>query len=149
MSRGLGVVQRRILETLKRIEESAPGAWVRFCDLVSPKEGQKIERSDHQSTARAVRTLAQRGLVETRSNYAWYARKPIVRLIKAGRPPLLDLEEDRKTRMRLAPQISKFNDTLRTQRSRIRVEVVDLGKFEYITVIDSETGKSYRAVHLY
>lgn len=149
MSRGPGAVQRRLLETLEHIEREAPGAWVMRWSLVTPKEGQKVERSDESSTARAIKGLAQRGLVEVKHDYAWYVRTPIVRLIKEGRQSVLGRAEDDKIRQELEQKISPINHDLRMQGSRIRVKTEDLGEFEHITVTVTETGKSYRAVHLY
>ncbi|MEE1837433.1 hypothetical protein [Streptomyces sp. SP17KL33] len=148
MSRGLGAVQRRILETLERIEQQSPGAWVRRYELATPKEGQDIERSDISSTARAVNGLVQRGLVEARNHYHW-SPQPVVRLLKEDRPPLLGPEADRENRRALGPQIARINDDLRTRGSRIRVAMEDLRDVEFATVVDRETGKSYRVFHLY
>ncbi|MET8218065.1 hypothetical protein [Streptomyces hirsutus] len=149
MSRGLGAVQRRLLETLEHIEREAPGAWVMRRSLVTPKEGQKIERSDESSTARAINGLAERGLVEVKPDWAWHVRTPIVRLIKNGRPPLLDSAEDRKLQRELDQKISAVNRDLRMRGSRIRVTTEDLGEYEYSTVAVGETGRSYSVVHLY
>lgn len=117
--------------------------------LVTPKEGQKVERSDGSSTARAIKGLAQRGLVEVKHDYAWYVRTPIVRLIKEDRQPVLGRAEDGKIKQELEQKISAVNHDLRMRGSRIRVKTEDLEEFEHITVTVGETGRSYRAVHLY
>ncbi|MFI1408817.1 hypothetical protein ACH4Y0_02590 [Streptomyces sp. NPDC020707] len=148
MSLGLGVVQRRILKTLERIEQESPGGWVRRGELVTPKEGQKIERSDVSSTARAVKGLIERDLVEGRDDYVGYGRQSVVRLIKNARSPRLDAEEERRIRLDLDSQIVELNNTLRTRRSRIRVETRDL-PFDRVMVTDRETGKFYTAYHFY
>lgn len=109
----------------------------------------KIERSDESSTARAVNGLAERGFVEVKPDWAWHVRTPIVRLIKDGRPPLFDSAEDRKLQRELDQKISVVNRDLRMRGSRIRVKTEDLGEYESSTVTVSETGRSYRVVHLY
>lgn len=67
MSRGLGAVQRRILERLK-LNEADPvhdatngtSAWTTIAELA-----ERQSRTDLESTRRAVKTLAAAGLVET------------------------------------------------------------------------------------
>ncbi|MEU2907907.1 hypothetical protein ABZ771_34325 [Streptomyces globisporus] len=149
MSRGLGVVQRRILETLERIEENYPGAWVLRIGLVTPKPGQRLERADRSKTERAVTTLATRGLVECRSARSELGLHPVVRLIKEGRPTLLNDADEADLRIACEVDAQVVNDTLRRLGSRVRVKIVDAEEIEYTTVLDMETGTPYRATYLF
>ncbi len=57
MSRGLGTVQRRVMAAA---EAAADGRWLTIDDLAATGS-----RSEVESLRRAVRTLAQRGLLQT------------------------------------------------------------------------------------
>ncbi|MFZ3551721.1 hypothetical protein ACODT3_40040 [Streptomyces sp. 4.24] len=149
MSRGLGIVQRRILEVLERVEEGFPGAWVLRSGLVTPKPGQKIERSDHSKTGRAVRTLAKRGLAESRDASYELGIHPVVRLVKSGRPTPLSDADEVEVRAGLHGDVAWINHQLRMLGSHTRVEIVDAEKVEHVTVIDLETRKTYRAVYIF
>jgi hypothetical protein len=62
MSRGYGVVQRRVLDQLAEAD-----GWVTLIDLAGGKNSRGwIDSSQVESTRRAVSTLAAAGVVETR-----------------------------------------------------------------------------------
>ncbi|SCK12729.1 hypothetical protein H180DRAFT_00751 [Streptomyces sp. WMMB 322] len=142
-------MQRRILDALRNVEREFPGAWVLRSGLVSPKEGQRVERSDRSSTRRAINGLAGRGLVELKeAAYGEHGVQSVVRLINEDRPPLMSPEQDLKIRMKLDPDLRLLNDALRSHGSRVRVDLVDAEKVERTTVLDLQTRTSYRAVYL-
>ena len=67
MSRGLGAVQRFVLERLEEAEIHAWDEWVTVVSLThawARQHGRKPTRSDGVTIRRAVWALAHRGLVE-------------------------------------------------------------------------------------
>ncbi|MEU2346644.1 hypothetical protein ABZ601_33420 [Streptomyces sp. NPDC012842] len=61
MSRGHGRVQRKLLESLRALNNKRPDAWVRMRDLAG---GDAATRSDMEKTRRALLTLEREDLVQ-------------------------------------------------------------------------------------
>lgn len=153
MSRGLGVVQRRVLDTLKNIEANFAGAWVLRRGLVVPKEGQRVERSDRSSTVRAINGLLSRGLIEAAT--ALYSDgdssggiEIVVRLHNPDRHPPLTHGQDAELATALESQAYIVNSDLRSCGSRYRVRIVRVETIEPELVYDIPTMKPYRVVWL-
>src|SRR5436309_484127 len=64
VGRGLGPVQRYVLEALDASSDADPFAWVSARALAAERAGGAPTRAQVESVNRALRTLARRGLAE-------------------------------------------------------------------------------------
>jgi hypothetical protein len=66
MSKGYGVVQRRILAQLAQSAEHDPQAWTPLSELVDYSDRSRSDRSQYNSVLQAIHALRDGDVVETR-----------------------------------------------------------------------------------
>jgi hypothetical protein len=147
VSRGLGYVQRRVLEELDKFHEQHGPRWVTLRSLVSVV-GKDDERSSQESVRRAVRMLARRGLVELRS--AGGVHPPVI-VQRAGMPEPKQLDSDDEERISkiLGGFCADSNSYLREIGSLRRVNLSFVPPAEKHRVFDLGSDTVYEAYYLF
>lgn len=154
MGRGLGVVQQRVLDVLTEVADQHEDAYVLLTTLAHQDDatrwraGQhKVDTSQMESTRRAVRTLEQRGLVET-GVIDGGPRGPwkVVRLKQHDYPALLPRELDEQLHSKLSLDLLYHNELLRRLGSRHRLSKNLRPHKERAGVLMPENGDSYYEV---
>lgn len=157
MSRGLGRIERHVMQFLTEVDRVDPEAYV----LLSSLAGQNPAWDDHgrrfkvndsrmESTRRALRTLDSKGLIERRTVKIYGAATVVARLFRSDRPSGMPKDLDAMLRELMTQTISLQNEFLRKRGARFRINLSDRPYVESGWLADPENPtESFISVYLY